>query len=71
VVYLTIATPAEFARLSEEFESLDPRSRYRGKFALAFFQRWLSELADEFSTSKLGLFAGLDVKSKFVLANSW
>ncbi len=64
VVYLTIATPAEFARLSEKFDSLDPRSRYRGKFALTFFQRWLSELADEFSTSKLGLFAGLDVKSK-------
>jgi hypothetical protein len=35
----------EFAALKAEFEGLDPQKRYRGKFNLLFFMRWLELLA--------------------------
>lgn len=37
-------TEDEKAALSAEFDALEPRSRYRGKFALAFLLRWLEIL---------------------------
>lgn len=33
--------------LRAEFELLDPRTRYRGKFALLFFSKWLEKLEEE------------------------
>lgn len=38
------ATEEEVARLRPEFESLDPATRYRGKFSLLFFSNWLVAL---------------------------
>jgi hypothetical protein len=46
--------------LSEEFASLDPYLRFRGKFALMFFMKWLEHLATERQQSVSGLFAGID-----------
>ncbi len=43
--------------LHDEFSSLDPRMRYRGKFAMKFFMTWLSELISELKHPRIGLFA--------------
>jgi hypothetical protein len=37
----------EFEQIDMEFESLDPHERYRGKFLMSFFLRWLDLLALE------------------------
>ena len=60
--------------LREEFERLDGVTRYRGKFALLFFKRWLEELAKEYRAKGGGVFAGLDRTAavrerEFVLSN--
>jgi hypothetical protein len=44
-----------------EFAMLDPRTRYRGKFALLFFQRWLGLLIDECRSSSSDIFDGIRV----------
>lgn len=49
----------ELNELREQFELLDPEARYRGKFALLFFRRWLEELAKECNTADGGAFSGL------------
>jgi hypothetical protein len=64
VVYFQTPDLSALALLNQEFNTLDPFTRYRGKFALSFFQRWLSLLADEFSNSQIGLFAKIDVQSR-------
>lgn len=53
-------TPEELARLSDEFEALDPRERYRGKYALSFLLRWLELLARDRREQRSELFSGLD-----------
>nr|WP_315598381.1 DUF4435 domain-containing protein [uncultured Cupriavidus sp.] len=40
-------TEEEVVRWREEFEAFDPAERYRGKFALAFFVKWLSLLRQD------------------------
>ena len=37
----------EQASLTQEFNSFDPQTRYRGKFAYLFFLKWLEQLATE------------------------
>lgn len=45
------------------FERLDGRERYRGKFALMFFIRWLDELAEQARAPDRGVFARVDNRS--------
>jgi hypothetical protein len=42
-----------------EFDQLDPKSRYRGKFAILFFIRWLSLLQAERNSKKSSMFGSL------------
>jgi len=57
--------PAAMAlgELLEEFEALEPRERYRGKYAFAFFQKILALLADE-RIAGSALFAGAEPVGK-------
>ncbi len=50
----------------EEFSRLDPRKRYRGKFCLMFFERWLKYLVAEYALDNSQYFLGLvkDAKAK-------
>lgn len=64
ILYSAEPSEEDLTRLREEFEGLDPASRYRGKYALLFFQRWLIELGSEYRAPALGLFKLLDVKSR-------
>ncbi len=50
----------------EEFSRLDPRKRYRGKFCLMFFERWLKYLVAEYALHNSQYFLGLvrDAKAK-------
>lgn len=64
VVYFSDPDETELQRLNAEFEALNPRDRYRGKFALSFFQRWLSLLTSEYVEGTLGLFAAVDAQSR-------
>jgi hypothetical protein len=64
------APPADLVRLEREidlvdaalldpiFETLDPRTRYRGKFAYLFFMSWLQLLAQERIKPDAKLFVG-------------
>lgn len=49
---------------NSEFDTLDPPTRYRGKFALAFFMRWLECLADDYEEVASNLFGGIDRSTK-------
>lgn len=49
---------------SENFDKLDPRSRYRGKFAMIFFLRWLDHLASDYASGSSSIFRGLDTNGK-------
>ncbi len=42
------------------FDSLEPTERYRGKFALLFFNKWLELLADDYSSVGSKYFSELD-----------
>ena len=46
----------QIVEFTREFETLDPRLRYRGKFALKFLRKWLDKLAEEYRNSRIGLF---------------
>ncbi|MEH2552402.1 hypothetical protein V1283_009047 [Bradyrhizobium sp. AZCC 2262] len=46
----------ETTNIDIEFEELDPHSRHRGKFILAFFLKWLDLLAEERSAARKGIF---------------
>lgn len=54
--------------LEEQFAALEPRSRYRGKFALLFMEKWLRELAVEAGSDSRGCFAVLTSKSSVRVA---
>lgn len=73
VVYEREPKDKELTGLVEEFLSLEPRSRYRGKFAMKFFVEWLGKLADEYSEKTLGIFDGTPPgsvrRAEFVLSN--
>ena len=58
------ATAEEVACLWPEFKKLDERERYRGKFALAFFQRWLSLILKDFSAESSNIFGQIEDKFK-------
>ena len=45
------------ARFIAEFRELEPRCRYRGKFFLDFFKRWLDKLAEDYRAEQPKLFA--------------
>lgn len=55
IVWQRALSKEEEARLRNDFSMLDPHERYRGKFALCFFIRWLELLrtARESNTSEL------------------
>ena len=53
-------TAAEYAELDEEFANLNPKERYRGKFALMFFGHWLGLLAKDRNNASSTLFMGVD-----------
>lgn len=57
-------THAEAAEHSLVFEKLDPKTRYRGKFSLIFFYRWLSALATDRNAEKSVHFVGIDNNHK-------
>ena len=49
---------AEEAKVADaEFNELSPPSRYRGKFILEFFLKWLNLLADERLAAKRAIFS--------------
>ncbi|MFC5523469.1 DUF4435 domain-containing protein [Polaromonas jejuensis] len=52
-------TEEELTKFAEAFAELEPRSQYRGKFALAFFGRLLEVLAEDRGCPAPVLFAGL------------
>jgi hypothetical protein len=57
LIPLELEPDIEGARsIDAEFDKLDPPSRHRGKFILAFFLKWLELLADERSAQKVAIF---------------
>lgn len=56
-------TPEESSSAEEEFTSLDPQSRHRGKYLLAFFVRWVELLAAERRSGNSSLFSDVRTKS--------
>ena len=62
------ATPEEVATLQPIFEQLDGRIRYRGKFALLFFMKWLQHVCGDRNSPESKLFAevrnGCEIKAK-------
>ena len=67
-------TPEEHTKFADDFASLDPRLRFRGKFALKFFKHWLEQLANKFDRDDLALFgdarpAGAVRRGELVLSN--
>ncbi len=74
VVYKREPTAEEAAGLGDAFEELDPKLRYRGKFAMKFFREWLNKLADEYIAGESGAFGrdlpeGTIRRAEFVLSN--
>jgi hypothetical protein len=60
------------SQLQKDFDELDPKRSYRGKFATLFFTRWLSLLAKDRTSKESVLFVGApetsaDVSSHFTL----
>lgn len=64
VVFSRAVNPDELAALQEEFATLDGRKRYRGKFALTFFERWLAILVNEWNSESRQIFGDCDRKAK-------
>ncbi|MCO8018697.1 DUF4435 domain-containing protein [Brevundimonas diminuta] len=54
------------ADLEKDFSELDASKRYRGKFALAFFKKWLRDLGETHRPGE-GLFEKIDTRSAFRL----
>ncbi len=48
----------------EKFSCLDPRRRYRGKFSLMFFERWIKYLVEEYERDNSEYFLGLVKEAK-------
>ena len=49
-------TEQEIVGLAEEFASFEPRARYRGKFLMEFFKKWLRHIAADSSAEVRELF---------------
>ena len=67
-------TSEEVGKLLDAFEGLDPKVRYRGKFAIKFFQEWVGKLAVEYLAGEAGAFGqrmpeGAIRRAEFVLSN--
>jgi len=56
IVCLPILTQEHITEISPQFEALEPRTRYRGKFALLFFKRWIELLAADYRETGGGIF---------------
>jgi hypothetical protein len=74
VVYEREPTEDEIVELAETFNQLEPKLRYRGKFALKFFREWLTKLADEYVGGERNRFGepkpeGVIRRAEFVLSN--
>ncbi|MEJ5154558.1 DUF4435 domain-containing protein [Gluconobacter wancherniae] len=50
VSYIKNPSPENLLKFSNEFETLDKFTRYRGKFVLYFMQKWITLLADSFKS---------------------
>lgn len=57
-------THDEILELSPDFDGFEPEKRYRGKFSLLFFYRWLEKLAIERNDKASKIFAAVDNVSK-------
>ncbi|WP_164895916.1 DUF4435 domain-containing protein [Rhizobium hidalgonense] len=57
-------TEAEILALLEEFSSLAPSHRYRGKFSLKFFEKWLELLAADYGDDNTIFFGSIDRVAK-------
>ena len=55
-------TEEELVRLMDDFDALRPPLQYRGKFALAFFMRFVELVAEDRGSAKPILFTGLAPK---------
>lgn len=53
-------TEAEIVDSLEDFYSLNRRTRFRGKFAVLFFSRWLQLLGEDRNSKAPSLFGGLE-----------
>jgi hypothetical protein len=62
--YAVEPNPKDLLNESIEFDKLDPPARYRGKFALQFFLKWLDHLADDHSNEQGKLFQGIEKRAK-------
>jgi len=60
VRYSVMPDAAKLSELAAEFEQLDPSERYRGHWALAFFEQWLRLLVIEYKKPVALLFAGIE-----------
>lgn len=68
VVYKNVSSAVSFEGLDDQFNALDGRCRYRGKFALLFMEKWLRELAAEAGSDTRGCFADLKSNSAVRIA---
>ncbi len=48
----------ELTALEEEFAKLSPLERYRGKFNMSFFRKWIEQLCSEYRNGRDGIFPG-------------
>ncbi len=65
LIRLTRELDCEEERVTrEKFLCLDPRRRYRGKFSLMFFERWLKYLVEEYARDNSEFFPGLEKDAK-------
>jgi hypothetical protein len=53
-------TEAEMEGCANEFSRLDPRTKFRGKFAVLFFVRWLQLLGDDRNSADSKVFSSLE-----------
>ncbi|RXH30898.1 hypothetical protein XH94_34920 [Bradyrhizobium zhanjiangense] len=60
VIFGEVPSKEEEEQLTEEFSKLDPATRYRGKFNLLFFMKWLDLLCSERRDAASELFASLE-----------
>lgn len=58
--YAIIPPEDHIEKLREEFDELEPRTRYRGKFAYKFFTKWLALLVADFKRGDTVMFRDVD-----------
>jgi hypothetical protein len=57
-------TEEEARAIREAFDELDPAHRYRGKFAMLFFKRWIDLLVDDYASAESQFFAEIDARAR-------